>query len=171
MSELKTNKITSEDSSRKLTVNSGVEIVSNSRKVFEVTDAGNLLFSSSLLLGNQAGATHGGSIQMVTSNGANAPLSWTTFNFDNACANTDAGIPANVILEYLVVGFYDGCSSNTISSPDAPEGYVFCDGQNGTPDLRTSTNSITGIKDFEGNCGDSNNYYPGVWTRYYIIKL
>jgi hypothetical protein len=169
MSELKTNQITSQDLSRKLTINPGLVITSNGKTLFEVTDTGNTILNAPLLLGKQEGATHGGSLQMVTSGGTES-MSWTTFSYQ-ACANYDSGVPTDTILDYLVMGFYDGCASNTISRPDPPAGYVFCDGDNGTPDLRTTINPNTGLKDFNGNCGGANSFLSGVWTLYYIIRV
>lgn len=170
MSELKANKITSENTSRKLVISPGLVINSNGEKKFEITDDGNTVINAPLLLGPQGGATHGGEMQMVTSGGSKSNLSWTTFSYQ-ACANFDAGVPTDAFFDYLVVGFYDGCASNTISRPDPPLGYVFCDGDNGTPDLRAYTNPNTGLVDFEGNCGGANSFLSGVWTRYFIRRV
>ena len=168
MSELSTNKITT-NSAQKLTIGSGLVVGSETKGQFEVTDFGAVKFLGPLLLGTQTGNTSGGSYQMLSSSGdPKEPPRWKTFYFN--CPVIQTGIPVNAIFQYLVQGYYAGCDFNTAEMPTPPSGFLYCDGSNGTPDLRTYTNPLTGEMSFQGGC-NTTSPFNGTWTLAYIIKI
>jgi hypothetical protein len=168
MSEISVNKITT-NTTQKLTIESGVVIGQESTGQFQVTDFGAIKFLGPLLLGTQTGNTSGGSFQMVSSSGNPLePARWQTFRFN--CPTISTGIPVNAIFTYLVEGYYEGCPENTAELPTPPTGFLYCDGSNGTPDLRNYTNPNIGSRSFEGGCNTSTPF-NGTWTLTYIIKI
>jgi hypothetical protein len=168
MSELRVNKITSNIPGQNITIGTGVVIGDETKGQFEVTDYGAIKFLGPLFLGTQTGNTAGGTFEMVSSSGdPKEPAKWNPFRYN--CPVIQTGIPTNSIFRYLVQGYYDGCSSNTVDFPAAPTGFYYCDGSNGTPDFRT-VNPLTGQLSFEGGCNTTTSY-NGTWTLTYIIKV
>ena len=179
MSEIRTNKITSVSQNRKLTIGTGLEIVSSSEDnaYFQTTDDGSIKIFGSVLLGSQTGSTHGIINQIVAYGGTDTSPRWQTYVY--VCPTIDSSAPKDSVYTYFVPGFFEGCGGSTAGMPSAPKGFLYCDGSNGTPDFRI-TNTLTGLRSFEGSCkgtligtGMDSYLVPGTsttWTLAYIIK-
>jgi len=178
MSEIKTNKITSQDSNRKLTIGTGIEIVSASNLSdvkFQTTDYGNVGIMGALSLGSQTGSTTGNLNQIVYHGGSGNSPRWGDYVY--RCPSLDSSAPKDTVYTYIIDGYYEGCTGNIAEFPPPPDGFLYCDGYNDTPDFRKQ-NFITGQLSFEGSCkGTLSGVLPykkpntsTTWTVAYIIK-
>jgi hypothetical protein len=178
MSELKANKITSKNSNSKLTIGTGLEIVSgdNLNDVkFQTTDYGDIKVLGALALGSQTGSTTGNLNQIVYHGGSGNSPRWGDYIY--RCPVLDSAAPTDTVYTYIIDGYYEGCTGNTVDFPSPPEGFLYCNGLNETPDFRKQ-NFITGQLSFEGSCkGTLSGSLPyqkpstsTTWTVAYIIK-
>jgi len=181
MSEIKVDKITTNNTTRQVTFGTGLEVLSTvtgDASFFETTDYGHVRVFGALDLGSQTGSTTGILNQIVVHGGINNPPRWKTYEY--RCPSIDSAAPSNTVYTYMVLGYYEGCTTNTSSFPSAPYGFLYCDGFNGVPDFRKN-NPITGQLSFEGCCNGTrmslnssmsgpNPSFGNTWTLAYIIK-
>jgi len=174
MSELKVNKISSTNNNKELVVESGIAVGQTGNSFFEVFDNGDIKIFKQFFVGSPTGHTHGDDFQLLTSNGPTEPPYWKTFQFD--CPQISNNIPTDTIQYYFLEGFYScgllygvDCSGATILTlPDPPEGWLWCDGTNDTPNLLQAFTQC--------NCGTDPDVFAQsgdarVWSLIPMIKL
>jgi hypothetical protein len=174
MSELKVNKISSTSVNKELIVNSGIAVGQTGETYFEVLDTGEIKVNNTFFVGSPTGNTHGDDSQLLVSNGPTEPPYWKTFRFD--CPAVSNNIPANSITYYFLEGFYAcelsygaPCPGATITTlPEPPDGWLWCDGTNDTPNLVYAISQC--------NCGTDPDAFAQtgdsrVWSFIPMIKL